>query len=272
MTTFSDGIAVERTDADVFEGAVHPGWQVVRGPHGGYISALILNALTQRLDDRDRAIRSFTTHFIAVPQEGPVTVRTTLERSGRSMSFLSARLEQDGGVLATSLAAFSMPWEGFEFDDTTMPDVPSPENSISVPDDAPGLPPFLRNLDMRFCIGYPPLHIGADEALLGGWFRLREPQVVDAPVAAMLLDAWAPPVFPRSDVPIVCPTIDLTMHFRSALPLPETKPDDYYLGRFSSTLSRDGFVEEDGVMWAPDGTVVAQSRQLSLVFFPKKKN
>ncbi|HWC13734.1 MAG TPA: thioesterase family protein [Actinomycetota bacterium] len=271
MTTFSDGVALTRTDTDVFEGAVHPGWQVVRGPHGGYVAALVLNALTERLDDPERAIRSFTTHFIAVPQEGPVTVRTSVERSGRSMSFLSARLEQEGGILALSLAAFSTPWEGFEFDDTTMPDVPPPDDAMPVPDDAPGIPPFLKNLDMRFCIGNPPLHIGADEALLGGWFRLREPQVVDALVTAMLLDAWAPPVFPRSDVPIVCPTIDLTMHFRSPLPLDGAKPDDFYLGRFSSTLSRDGFVEEDGVMWAPDGTVVAQSRQLSLVFFPKKR-
>lgn len=271
MTIFSDGIALSRRATDVFEGAVHPGWQVVRGPHGGYIAALILNALTQRLDDGDRAIRSFTTHFTAVPQEGPVTVRTTLERAGRSMSFLTARLEQDDKTLATSLAAFSTPWEGFEFDDTKMPDVPPPDEAVPVPDDAPGVPPFLKNVDMRFCIGHPPLFIAADEALIGGWFRLRQPQVLDAPVAAMLLDAWAPPVFPRSDVPIVCPTIDLTMHFRSPLPLDGAKPDDYYLGRFSSTLARDGFVEEDGTMWAADGTVIAQSRQLSLVFFPKKQ-
>lgn len=272
MTTFSDGIALSRNDDDDFEGAVHPGWQVVRGPHGGYISALILNGLTQRLDDPERAVRSFTTHFIAVPQEGPVTVRTTLERSGRSMSFLSGRLEQDGKTLATSLAAFSSRWEGFEFDDTAMPDVPPPDQAIPVPDDAPDLPPFLKNVDMRFCIGNPPMFISAPEALIGGWFRLREPQVVDALVAAMLLDAWAPPIFPRSDTPIVCPTIDLTMHFRAPLPLNGAKPDDFYLGRFSSTLSREGFVEEDGVMWAPDGTVIAQSRQLSLVFFPKAKS
>ena len=101
---------------------------------------------------------------------------------------------------------------------------------------------------------------------------MREPQAVDAFVAATLLDAWAPPVFARSTEPVVCPTIDLTMHFRSALPLPGASPEDYYLGRFSSSLSRDGLFEEDGILWAADGTVIAQSRQLAVAFFPKKKD
>ena len=270
MTAFDEATAVTRIDDDVFEGRIAPGWMVVRGPHGGYITSIILRALTERLADPERAIRSFTTHFVAAPIEGGVTVHTTMERAGGAMSFLSARLEQDGKVMATSLAAFSTAWDGFSFDDTAMPDVVSPENALKVPDDDPNVPQFLRNFDMRFCIGQPPLFQGADEALLGGWYRLREPQTVDAIVAATLLDAWAPPLMPRATEMIICPTIDLTMHFRCALPLEGAGPEDFYLGRFSSSLARDGFFEEDGVLWAPDGTVIANSRQLALAFYPKK--
>ena len=270
-TSFDLATAVTRMDEDRFAGAIAPGWQVVRGPHGGYLTALILRALTERLSDPGRAIRSFTTHFISVLDEGPVEIHTRLERAGRSMSFLSARLEQAGTTMATSLAAFSEPWDGLEFDDTTMPEVPPPDDAIEVPQEGPGIPPFLKNMDMRFCLGQPPLFVGAGEALIGGWYRLRERQRVDAFVAATLLDAWAPPVFARASEPIVCPTIDLTMHFRSALPLEDASPDDYYLGRFSSTLSRDGLFEEDGTLWAVDGTVIAQSRQLAVAFFPKEK-
>ena len=52
--------------------------------------------------------------------------------------------------------------------------------------------------------------------------------------------------------------MDLTIHVRS--PLPVEGP--LLLGRFRNRYVRDGFFDEDGELWAPDGTLVAQSRQL----------
>jgi hypothetical protein len=37
------------------------------------------------------------------------------------------------------------------------------------------------------------------------------------------------------------------------------------LARFASRTSHGGFFEEDGEIWAPDGTLLAQSRQLALL-------
>jgi hypothetical protein len=37
------------------------------------------------------------------------------------------------------------------------------------------------------------------------------------------------------------------------------------LVRFRTRTSADGFLEEDGQIWAPDGTLIAQSRQLAIV-------
>ncbi len=34
---------------------------------------------------------------------------------------------------------------------------------------------------------------------------------------------------------------------------------------FDTRLLHDGLFEEDGVIWAPDGTVLAQSRQLGII-------
>ena len=76
-----------------------------------------------------------------------------------------------------------------------------------------------------------------------------------------LADAWFPAPWPRLAELAPAPTIDLTIHFRSPLPL----PDSLLLGRFRNRLVRDGFFEEDGELWAPDGTLVAQSRQLGLL-------
>ena len=271
MTAYERATAVQRIDDDRFKAKIHPGWWVVRGPHGGYISAIVLRALTERLDDPSRHIRSFTTHFTAAPTEAPLTIATSVDRVGRAMSFLSAKMEQDGVIVATALAAFSEPWSGFEFDDAPMPEVPSPERSFEIPKEGENIPAFLGNFDMRACFGALPFS-GHHEAVVGGWYRLNEPQVVGPIVMSTLLDAWAPAVFPKATEMVVCPTIDLTMHFREPLPLDGAGPDDYYLGRFSSSLGKQGFFEEDGEVWSADGRLIAQCRQLALALYPKKRS
>jgi acyl-CoA thioesterase len=77
----------------------------------------------------------------------------------------------------------------------------------------------------------------------------------------MLADAWFPAPWPRLAALAPAPTIDLTVHFRTSLPL----DDSLLLGRFRSNLVREGFFDEDGELWTPDGTLVAQSRQLGLL-------
>jgi acyl-CoA thioesterase len=266
--TFSAATALRRVDDNTYEGTIDPAWWVVRGPHGGYLASLILRALTSTLDDLDRHIRSFTTHFVAAPEEGSLQIATAIERSGKSMTAMSARVTQGGRLVATSLAAFSVPWADFTFDDSQMPECPSPAESFPVPAEGDNMPPFLGNFDMRWCLGSPPFS-GADEAVVGGWFRLRPPETADAIVVATLMDAWAPAVFPVATEPLVAPTIDLTVHFRTQLPLEGVGPDDFYLGRFSSKLASEGFFEEDGELWSAGGRLIAQSRQLALTILPR---
>jgi acyl-CoA thioesterase len=51
------------------------------------------------------------------------------------------------------------------------------------------------------------------------------------------------------------------VYFRAPLPIDDT----LLLVRFRSRLVRDGLFDEEGEMWAPDGRLVAQSRQLALL-------
>lgn len=263
MSAFEDETAVEEQGAGSFSARVHPGWWVVRGPHGGYLAAIILRALTAVVGDPARPPRSFTTHFAAAPTEGPLSIDATIERRGRSMTTVSARTTQEGKLVALSLAAYSAARDGLAFDDAPMPDAGSPGDGMPIPREGEGIPPFLGNFDMRWLFGRAPFS-GADEAVVGGWLRLRDAGVADAPAVACLLDSWAPAVFPRATAPVVCPTVDLTIHFRRTLPLDAARPDDFFVGRFTSSLAHDGFFEEDGALWSSDGLLIAQSRQLAL--------
>jgi acyl-CoA thioesterase len=144
-----------------------------------------------------------------------------------------------------------------------MPEVRGPDEIERAPVDLPMIPPYWSRFDMRWAIGDMPFS-GSSGASVGGWLRLVDPAPIEAPLVACLADAWAPAILPRATTPLVAPTVDLTVHFRTAFPASGVEPDDFLLGRFSSQLSRDGFFEEDGELWTRDGRLLAQSRQLAL--------
>src|SRR4051794_36284034 len=126
-TDFDTDTALDPVDDATFRGRLHPRWWIVRGPNGGYLAAVILRALQERLADPERRARSLTIHYLEAPAEGDVTITTAVERSGRSLSTLSATMQQGGRAVAKAVAAFSRRREAIEFNHLTMPDVPPPD-------------------------------------------------------------------------------------------------------------------------------------------------
>lgn len=259
LTEFDRATAVRSVGDGAYEAAVDDRWNVIRGPHGGYLAGMLLRALADAVGDASRVPRSLTVYYPAAPAHGPVTIRCRVERRGRSMTTVSARLEQNGAAAALAVAAFSAEWpRAVEFDDTECPEVPAPEELARM--DRGGLvPPFTRFFDFRPAVG-EAWFTGAERAVSGGWMRLLEDHALDGPLVAALADAWPPAIFPVTTGPVAAPTIELTVHFRAALPI----DGDWVLGVFESKAGRDGFFEEDGTLWTPDGALIAQSRQLAL--------
>ena len=58
-----------------------------------------------------------------------------------------------------------------------------------------------------------------DRGETGGWLGIREDRPIDALAIAVLADAWFPAPWPRLAELAPAPTIDLTIHFRSPLPV-----------------------------------------------------
>ena len=263
---FDRETAVQPLGDGRFEAHLDRAWWVHRGPNGGYLAAIVLRALTETVADARRSPRSLTVHYAAPPAEGPLEIATTVERAGRSLTTCSARLTQEGKLIGLALGAFSHPRRGPELSDLPPPDAPAVEDSpvIEPPTDDPMIPDIALRWDNRMVRGgFPPER--TDEAVIARWIRLPEGRVVDAPVAAAITDAVIPAVFGRIDEQIIVPTVDLTIHFRSSLPLPDAKPDDYVLAEFRTNVVAEGFLEEDGVIWSRDGVLLAQSRQLAAI-------
>lgn len=265
---FNTLTAVQRDDTDTFSLDVDPSAFIVRGPNGGYIAAVMLRALLARVADLDNANeprppRSLTVHYPAPPSAGPAIVTTEIVRAGRSLVSTSARLAQDGRTMAIALAAFSREWPGVGFADAVRPPADAPDAVLPGGIDRPPLP-FLDYWDHRFTRGR---EVDPDApAETQGWIRLHEPAPIDGPVVAAMTDAFPPAVFTRYASPQPVPTVDLTVHFRAGLPLADLDPHDFLLGQFRTHTLAEGFLEEDGELWTTDGRLVAQSRQLAVMF------
>ncbi|MHB8240811.1 MAG: thioesterase family protein [Solirubrobacteraceae bacterium] len=253
-----------------FMAEVSPHWRAGRGPHGGYLAAMMLRALMEAVDDPTRAPRSLTIHYLRAPEPGPVGIHTTLERTGRSLSTLSARMERDGVPLALALAAFSVPWSAPEISELPMPDVAPVDPVTETGEPHPMAPPFARHLRLIHRIGAIPFSGSPEPMEFGAWMGLPYPRQIDALSLAFFSDALLPAPFARLSEPAVSPTVDLTIHFRVSMPRSENPdPQELCFGRFGAKVVHEGFFEEDGVIWAADGTVLAQSRQLALLLAPK---
>lgn len=265
MNRFQRDTAVTRLGEGRFAARIDPGWRIVRGPNGGYVTALLLRALSEAVADPARTPRSLTVHFTSPPAEAPCEIRTVRERAGRTMTTVSGRLEQDGKLRAIALAAFGAPRTGPELHDAAMPEVVPPERAT--PLSAPLAPiPMRERYESRSAFG--AIGSRSAEAVSGGWIRLREePHGVEPPLVAAYTDAWPPAVFSRIDPTGLAggvPTVDLTVHFRSPWPA-HLDPTEFSLVVFRTRFAHGGFLEEDGEVWDSTGRLVAQSRQLALV-------
>lgn len=267
MTRFERDTAVTRADDGAFDVRIDRGWWIVVGPNGGYVAAIVLRALEAALADPMRAPRSLTVHYVEPAVEGPARVHVRVERSGRSLSALSARLEQDGRLVALALAAFGRPRDSLEFQDLQMPEVAPPESLPTDPPPTMRTMPMRERFETRRALGSIEPGTSA-RAETGGWLRLAEPHRPDPPALAMFCDAWPPSIRQRQALGAAglrgVPTIDLTVHFRAPLPA-HARPDDFYLCVFRTQTARGGFLEEDGEIWTRDGVLLAQSRQLALL-------
>ena len=94
----------------------------------------------------------------------------------------------------------------------------------------------------------------AKEARIAAWVRLREPAPLDAPLAALLLDALPPAVSATFGVPRPLASVDFTIHFFARLrERGRAATDEHQLVTIRSRWADDGYTEELRELWSPRG-------------------
>lgn len=284
---FDDATAVTALGDGRFSADVDLGWAAPTAANGGYLAAIVVRAILAHADPAgERRLRSLTIHYLRPAGAGPLELTVELLRSGRRIANVRVTATQGGKEVLTALAALAIP--DLPAAGTWLPAPPAV--APAPPREAPRLAPdkwrrdddahWLQTHEQAPAIshrvqlaprfggipfsGRAPKDGEAPQA--GGWITLPEPHVVDAAYVALCSDVWWPPGFEPLDRPAVAPTIDLTIHFRADLP-PQGLPDQAVLGWYRSSAASSGLIEEDGLLFLGDGTLLAHSRQLA-VFTP----
>ena len=269
QSEFDRALWLEPTEErSVARGLLDDIWRIRNGINGGLLLALGAKGLRRVLDvdGRHPDPLALSAYFLAASMAGPVTVRTEVLRTGRTMStgqFALGQLDETGRPVERmrGLATFGdltrhvAPLLRSE----APPRMPSPQDCLRANEEAPAqfTSALLDRMDLRLdpaCAGWwhgRPSQRG----IIRGWLRLADGREPDALSLLWALDALYPVAF---DLGLIgwTPTIELTGHVRA-------HPAPGWLQVVMTTANvAGGLMQEDARIWDARGRLVALSRQL----------
>jgi len=259
---FDRQIAVSRQDDGTWAVDLAPGWQVGGGLNGGYLLAVIGNALRHTFPAKPDPI-AVSAYYLSATTPGPATIDVDVRREGGSVATAAADLRQGEDARITALATYGdLARLGDDVRTTAEePHLPPPDECVPnsmAPPEVRAIAPLIDRFDMRF----HPDHIGwaigepSGDGVLSAWFRLVDGREPDPIELLLVVDALPPVTF---DLGMMgwAPTLELTAHVR-ARPAP-----GWLKVRHATRNLAGGMFEEDCEVWDSAGRLVAQSRQLA---------
>jgi hypothetical protein len=267
---YDRAIAVRPTGEQSYAADLDPGWVVGGGLNGGYLLAVIGNAIRTHLADAGHPDPyTVSAYYLSASRPGPATVRIDPLRTGRGTSTVSATLSQadDAGATVDRISVLATYGDLGRIDGdvrTTAqpPALPPPEECLLSSLAPQEVKDFVPMLD-RFALRVDPACTGAvfgtpsGSSAIQAWFELVDHRPID-PIALLTVVDILPPTTFEMGLPGWAPTLELTVHVR-ATPAPGLLRVRHETRNFAG-----GFFEEDCEVWDAAGRLVAQSRQLAL--------
>lgn len=240
-------------------------WGQGRAAFGGLVAGLGLRAMRRIVPGRP--LRSVLVSFANPAAQGPAQVQARLLREGRALSQVEARLSQGGQDCAVLIAAFGegRPTAVPRIAGPDAPAAPAPDTLPAFPYLAGITPDFTRFLDYRW-VGEGLPFGGGPVARTGGWIRLKDATPVDEAGALAMIDAWPAPVLTLLTAPAAASTVTWMVDFVRAWPPGGVDPEAWWRFEGTTTAAGQGYADVDGLLWGPDGGLVATSRQLVAEF------
>lgn len=259
---FSELMATLRLDEGRGKVGLSADWMQGRSAFGGLQAALLVRAMRNCVRDAP-PLRTLQVSFVApVPADRDIRIEARLLRRGRSAIQVEARLILDDATLCLAVGIFGAARDSV----VTL----APTSSPMVTDDGPELPwkaglvpNFIQHFSMRWLQGGLPF-TGALRPVSSIALHHRDPSPTTEAHLVALADAVPPAVLSILNAPANGSSLTWTLEFlRDDL---EGLPRTGWRMDLEMTAARDGYTQQSGLMWAPDGQAVALSRQTTVVF------
>ena len=263
-----DAAAVDSLGPGRFAAEISDDYTVVGHPNGGYLQCLLANAALAAASDEGSAQvhpTAITTSYVAAPEVGPVELRTTVRRVGRSVSFVHVELIQDAVVTTESLVTL-----GTLSDDATVRYLQAAAVDLAPLEDCLRRTvveeiKLMSVVDFRLDPSCARWLDGerSDLAEVKGWLRLNDGAGAwDAWTLLFASDGLPPATFPLGSSGWV-PTLQLTSYVH------QRPVGEWLRARQWCVVITDGVVEERCELFDSRDQLVATSTQLAMVRFPK---
>jgi hypothetical protein len=257
MHLFDEDISVHKLAPGVFKASVTANWSINNNPNGGYLMALLANAMMQSAEKTATPI--ITANFLSRTEPGEAEIH--LERIAQSTHFdrFQASLLQSGNERIRSLGTFAKEnSNGAERHyEKSEPEIARLDDCVIIPE----IPNYtlFSSMDVRLdpsCAGWMTGSV-EEKSEIRGWIRFKEERPFDSSSIFLIIDSFPPPILASHGIVAWVPSIEFSVSIRN---LPRTK---WLKGVFRTCFVDNGILEEDGEIWDGDGGLVAISRQIA---------
>lgn len=263
---FEKATAIHPSDdrPDEWTGNIPDLWQQGKGAFGGVVVGIMTRAIVASETDRTRTLRSLTAELCAPALVGPLVVRVSSLRRGTSMTFVEARLEQEGALVAHASAALASPRKIAPAAIRPASPARTPWRDVApLPVKAPIGPVFADKYEYR-STGPLPFAAGT-EAAAEGWIReAAVPSRIDEAAIAGLLDAWWPTVLAIESAPRAAATVSYTMQLLVDDPR-SLDPSEPLFYRARGVAGADNFFVEMRELWSGDSVIALNQQTFALL-------
>jgi acyl-CoA thioesterase len=258
---FAERITLAREEAHLWRGEADPHFSNgAQRQFGGWVAAALLKAVMGEAKPTHYP-RALVVHFFNAVATGPILVRATPMREGRSVSYWQAEMIQNDIVCAHAMiTAGELRPDPQAHTTSTLPTALDP--------DTPGLirftppAPFGDELEARWIEGAPFQGDNPERSLF--WSRIAAGQKLDIASLAFLADFVPPRVFYVAQRFVPSTTLSMTVYFHAKMEEIEAVGEGYVLTEARGRRIEGGFWDHSATFWSPQGALLATTEQLAI--------